>query len=287
MIRPPAGSRSRSSATTTSTFAQRAALDDLGDRAGRRRPRRRRARSPSPSRLEQLEQPLVAEGGHLDRLAERRPPLALGQRPQERDVDDDRGRLVERADQVLALGQVHAGLAADRRVDLGDERRRDVDERDAAQVGRREEPGRVAERAAADATSGSPRSTRSAASSRGRVLDDGQPLGVLALRQQDALDGPAGAPRAPAAIAGPTASHAPGSRDEDRAPGARAARSAAAEPPAGDARRRGRSARSRVSARSSVVPAAVAVRAASRSLDRLDDAADLGDARDCRMSAAA
>ena len=62
----------------------------------------------------------------------------------------DRRRLVERPDEVLALGQVDAGLAADRRVDLGDERRRDLDERDAAQVRRGEEPGRVAERAAAD-----------------------------------------------------------------------------------------------------------------------------------------
>ena len=78
--------------------------------------------------LEQGEQALVAEGRHLDGLAEGRPALALGQRPQQRDVDDDRGRLVERADEVLALGQVDAGLAADRRVDLGDEGRRDVDD---------------------------------------------------------------------------------------------------------------------------------------------------------------
>ena len=65
--------------------------------------------------LQQLEKPLVAERRHLDRLAERCPPLALGERPQEPHVDDHRSRLVEGTDQVLALGQVHAGLAADRR----------------------------------------------------------------------------------------------------------------------------------------------------------------------------
>ena len=62
----------------------------------------------------------------------------------------DGRRLVERPDEVLALGQVDAGLAADRRVDLGDERRRDVDQRHAAEPGGREEPGRVAKRPAAD-----------------------------------------------------------------------------------------------------------------------------------------
>ena len=66
------------------------------------------------------------------------------------DVDDDRRGLVECADEVLALRQVHAGLAADRRVDLGDEGRRDVDERDAAQVRGGDEPGGIAERAATD-----------------------------------------------------------------------------------------------------------------------------------------
>ena len=53
--------------------------------------------------------------------------------------------------QVLALGQVDAGLAADRGVDLGDERRRDVD-RSARRAGTSaaRNPAGVAERAAAD-----------------------------------------------------------------------------------------------------------------------------------------
>ena len=81
MIRPPAAPRSRSSATTTSTFAHAGSLDDLGD--GARLERRRVAAGDRLAvGLEQREQPLVAERGHLDGLAERGPPLALGERPQ-------------------------------------------------------------------------------------------------------------------------------------------------------------------------------------------------------------
>jgi len=57
-----------------------------------------------PVALEQPEQTLVAERRHLDRLAQRGPHLALGERPQGVDVDHDRGRLMEGADEVLALG---------------------------------------------------------------------------------------------------------------------------------------------------------------------------------------
>ncbi len=52
--------------------------------------------------------------------------------------------------QVLALGQVDAGLAADRRVDLRDERGRDLDPWDTAEVGCCQEARRIAQRAAAD-----------------------------------------------------------------------------------------------------------------------------------------
>ena len=100
-------------------------------------------------------------------------------------------RLVERPDQVLALGQVHAGLAADRRVDLGDERRRHLDEPDAAQVDRGEEPGRVAERAATDRDEHLVTIDPERRELAGGRLDHGQPLGRLALGQQDGRDVPA------------------------------------------------------------------------------------------------
>src|SRR3712207_7155007 len=48
-----------------------------------------------------------------------------------------------RSDQVLALGQVHAGLAADGRVDLAEQRGGHVDDRHPPVVGGRREPGRV------------------------------------------------------------------------------------------------------------------------------------------------
>ena len=49
-------------------------------------------------------------------------------------VAQHRGGLPERADEVLALGQVHAGLAADGGVDHPEQRGRDVHDRDAAVV---------------------------------------------------------------------------------------------------------------------------------------------------------
>ena len=125
-------------------------LRDVAALDGRRFPPRDRV----AVAFEQLEQPLVAERGHLDRLAERGPPLALGKRREQADIDDDRGRLVEGTDEVLAFGQVDRGLAPDRRVDLGDQGRGDVHDRDAAQVRRRQEPGGIPERASADGDDG-------------------------------------------------------------------------------------------------------------------------------------
>ena len=193
------------------------ALDDLGDEPiveGTRRALGDRL----AVALEQLEQTLVAERGHLDGLAEGGPAMALGQRPERRDVDDDVGRLMERADEVLALGQVHGGLAADRRVDLGDQGRRDVDERHAAQVRGGEEPGGVAEGAAADgderliATDPQPGEL-----ARGG-FDDGHPLGILALREHDGLD--RGQPAGQQARGQIAPDGVPGTRlgDEDRPP---------------------------------------------------------------------
>ena len=52
------------------------------------------------------------------------------------------GRLPERADEVLALGQVDAGLAADGGVDHAEQRRRHVHDGDAPVVDGGGEPGR-------------------------------------------------------------------------------------------------------------------------------------------------
>ena len=98
---------------------------------------------------------------------------------------------MERADQVLALGQVDAGLAADRGVDLGDEGRRHVHDRDPAQVRRREEARGVAQRPATDRHDRLRPFDAQACQFAGRLLDDGKSLGVLALRQQHPLHRPA------------------------------------------------------------------------------------------------
>jgi hypothetical protein len=77
-------------------------------------------------------------------------PLAFRQGAEQRLVDHDPRRPVERADEVLALRDVDRRLAADGGVDLPDERRRDRDPRNAAEVDRSGETGEVGERAAAE-----------------------------------------------------------------------------------------------------------------------------------------
>ncbi len=55
----------------------------------------------------------VGEQPRLDQLGQSLPLLALGQRLEQRLVDHHAGRPVERADEVLALGDVDRRLAAD------------------------------------------------------------------------------------------------------------------------------------------------------------------------------
>ncbi len=59
-------------------------------------------------------------------------------------------RLVEAADQILAMRHIDAGLAADRTVDLRQKGRRNLQERHAAQQDRGGESGQVADHAAAE-----------------------------------------------------------------------------------------------------------------------------------------
>ncbi len=66
----------------------------------------------------------------LGDLAQTGAVLARRQRRQRGDVGEHTDRLVERADQVLALGQVDRGLAADGGVDLGEQRGRGLHDGD-------------------------------------------------------------------------------------------------------------------------------------------------------------
>ena len=65
----------------------------------------------------------VAGGAVLHDFGHAGAQLAVGQGPQGRGVGEHRARRMEGADQVLALRQVHRGLAANRRVDHRQQRR--------------------------------------------------------------------------------------------------------------------------------------------------------------------
>ena len=100
-------------------------------------------------------------------------------------IDEHAGRLVVGADVVLRRRQVDAGLAAVRRVDLRDERGRDLHDRHAALVGRRAEAREVADDAAAerDEVIGS---RHARAGERGpHAIGGGERLALLAGRDRD------------------------------------------------------------------------------------------------------
>ena len=119
-------------------------------------------------------------------------PLPRRQGGQRLGVAQHGARLPEGAHQVLALGQVHAGLAADGRVDLGQQRGGDVHVGRAPVVGGGGEAGHVGDDAAADGHDhvgpGEPGWANCAA----ELLDRGQRLGVLAVGDDADLEGQAG-----------------------------------------------------------------------------------------------
>ncbi len=125
----------------------------------------------------------------LDDLGEAARELARGQRGQELGVHHDQVGLPDRADVVLALGQVNAGLAADRRVNHRQQGGGDVHQPDAALVGGGDEAGQVAHHAApeGDDRVGAAQAGRGGPAA--QALDLGQGLGALAGRDRG-LDHP-------------------------------------------------------------------------------------------------
>ena len=121
----------------------------------------------------------------LDDLGEPGTELALGQRARHRRVDDHQPGLVEGADQVLGQGMVDRGLASDGGVDLGEHRGRELDDVDAAHIGRRREAGHVTHGAAAERQhrGGSVQTSRQQLVP--TALGDLQGLGALALGDLD------------------------------------------------------------------------------------------------------
>ena len=101
-------------------------------------------------RADPIEQRAARDDAVLDDFVQAGAELAARERGEELRVDDHRRRLVIGADEVLAGGVVDADLAADRAVDLREERRRHLDDRHAAEVRGGGEPGDVADDSAAD-----------------------------------------------------------------------------------------------------------------------------------------
>ena len=95
---------------------------------------------------------------------------------------------MEGADEVLALGQVHTGLAAHARVDHGEQRRRQLHEGDPAQVRGSGEPGEVADHAAAERHDEARSVDAGAAQRRADLRERRERLRALAGRHGDTRD---------------------------------------------------------------------------------------------------
>ena len=180
------GPASRSSAETTLALMRHDSAMTGVSAAGSR------AKIAVRSRVTRSKSPALDVTPYLIDLVEPRPELAPRQRAEHRRIDDDRVRLIERADQVLAERMIDADLAADGAVDLREQRRRHVNERDAPQVGGRGEAGHVADDAAAE---GDERGRAIGVRANERVVDADdrrQLLVTLAVGDEDrlgALDG--------------------------------------------------------------------------------------------------
>ena len=74
----------------------------------------------------------VEQHGRLQRLGAAVAQHIGRQRVQQLRVTYNGGGLMERADEVFALGQIHAGLAANRGIYLREQRGRDLTQRHAA-----------------------------------------------------------------------------------------------------------------------------------------------------------
>ena len=101
-------------------------------------------------RLQPGEELGVQDHAVLDHFRQAGAIFAHGQRGQHARVDQHAPRLPERADHVLGPGQVHAHLAADGAVDLGQERRGHLNQRQAAGIRGGGEAGQIPDHAAAD-----------------------------------------------------------------------------------------------------------------------------------------
>ena len=148
-----------------------------------------RPRTASLSIRQRPEQLRTADDAVFHHLEEAVAVLTLGERREDFRVDEHRYGLVERAHQVLAAFQVHAGLAADGRVHLRQQSGGDLQHRNAAHEDGRQESRHVVHHAAAEGDD----QARPVAAPRHQLfrhpLDAPQPLVLLAAGKQHDLVG--------------------------------------------------------------------------------------------------
>src|SRR6056297_4314571 len=92
----------------------------------------------------------ITDQAVFDRLGITGTDFAQGQRIQQAGIGEHQARLVEGADQILALRRVDPGLAADGGIDLGEQARRHLNEADAAPHDRGGESGEITHHTAAE-----------------------------------------------------------------------------------------------------------------------------------------
>ena len=109
----------------------------------------------APQQLRQIafqlrEQPGIVNDAVFDDFGETGAKLAFGQSAQGIEIAQHQTRLVKRAHEIFTGLQIDADLAADGAVHLRQQRRRHLHKRDAAQIRRGDEPGQIADHAAAE-----------------------------------------------------------------------------------------------------------------------------------------
>ncbi len=109
------------------------------------------ANTVAPIGFEPGEEIGIAEQAVFDEFGIAGAEFALRQRIERRGVGQHQDRLMESADQILAVGGIDRGLAADRGIDLRQQRGRDLHVIEAAPRHRGGEAGEIADDAAAQA----------------------------------------------------------------------------------------------------------------------------------------
>ena len=137
--------------------------------------------------LDQIEDDRIGDESRLHDFGHAGHDLVARQRFQRRQVDEHGGRLVERADQVLARVGVDAGLAADRRIHHAEQSGGHVHDIDPAQPGGGGEAGDVGGRPSAQADDGVLTPNADAAQHLPDESDDGQFLARLGVGDLDAV----------------------------------------------------------------------------------------------------